>query len=362
MFPPLSYEYLIHFYRVCHFPDPLYVRANELSRKQQSNMVAEAKASDLISADVTLTVGVESSVGSVVSGLVDNDMLYGGQAMAFVSKAVALQGLGRLAARKTLLNTPDDRESGAVVVVSPLILKMLHTCEITAKGNVWVVCAPPDQGKRAASEFIMHGEHSLRPDRSLKIDATDWKDFRADCAEGVLCCPQLASTLRTSRAPADVDDSDPSFLWKVSNWIGRLSCLALDSKVKFDEQRPITIYGPMSKEVPVDGATRKSSPILIIDDFDEVTEANKGFVKELLRDAAKLGVVVFILTRDQDWATTLVQLNCGSKIKPLIGNVDIRDYDGTNVFDEVPMWNAMDWSVTQLREDNSIRKVLSPMV
>jgi hypothetical protein len=27
-----------------------------------------------------------------------------------------------------------------------------------------------------------------------------------------------------------------------------------------------------------------------------------------------------------------------------------RDYNGTNVFDEVPMWNAMDWSVTQLRE------------
>jgi hypothetical protein len=190
----------------------LFCAANEWSRKQQSNM-AEAKASDeYISADVAFTVG--SSVGSVVSGLVDNGMLYGGQTMAFVSKAVALQGLRRLAARKTLLNTPSDtRESGAVAV-SPLILKMLHACEITAKGKVWVVCAPSDQGKSAASEFIMHGEHSLRPDRSLKIDATDWKDFRADCAEGVLYCPQLASSLSghlclalASRAPADVDDS-----------------------------------------------------------------------------------------------------------------------------------------------------------
>jgi hypothetical protein len=332
--------------------------------------MAEAKASDeYISADVAFTVG--SSVGSVVSGLVDNGMLYGGQTMAFVSKAVALQGLRRLAARKTLLNTPSDtRESGAVAV-SPLILKMLHACEITAKGKVWVVCAPSDQGKSAASEFIMHGEHSLRPDRSLKIDATDWKDFRADCAEGVLYCPQLASSLSghlclalASRAPADVDDSDPSFLGKVSNWIDLLSCLALD-KVKFDGQRPITIYGPTSKEVPVDGATRKSSPILIIDDFNEVTEANKGFVKELLRDAAKLGVVVFILTRDQDWATTLIQFNDGSKIKPLIGNVDNWDYDGTKVFDEVPMWNAMDWSVTQLRElirPMSVRNNLDPEI
>jgi hypothetical protein len=117
--------------------------------------------------------------------------------------------------------------------------------------------------------------------------------------------------------------------------------------------------------VPVDGATRKSSPILIIDDFNEVTEANKGFVKELLRDAAKLGVVVFILTRDQDWATTLIQFNDGSKIKPLIGNVDNRDYDGTKVFDEVPMWNAMDWSVTQLRElirPMSVRNNLDPEI
>jgi hypothetical protein len=169
--------------------------------------------------------------------------------------------------------------------------------------------------------------------------------------EGVLYCPQLASTLSVhlclalaSRAPAD-----PSFLGKVSNWIECLSCLALD-KVNFDEQRPITIYGPTSKEVPVDGATSKLSPILIIDDFNEVTEANKGFVKELLREAEKLGVVVFILPRDQDWATTLVQLNGGSKIKPLIGNVDNRDYNGIGVFDEVPTWNAMDWSVTHLRE------------
>jgi hypothetical protein len=115
----------------------------------------------------------------------------------------------------------------------------------------------------AASEFIMHGEHSLRPDRSLKIDATDWKDFRTDCAEGVFYCSQLASSLSghlclalVYRAPADVDDSDPTFLGKFRNWIDRLSCLALD-KAKFDEQRPITIYGPTSKEVPVDGATRR---------------------------------------------------------------------------------------------------------
>jgi len=294
-------------------------------------------------------------VGSVVSGLVDNGMLHEGQAMSFVSKAVALQGLGRLAARKTLLNTSDGGESGAVVV-SPLILKMLHACEITTKGRVWVVCAPSDQGKSAASEFIIHGEHSLRPDRSLKIDATNWKDFCADCAEGVLYCPQLARSLSVhlcnalaSLAPVDVDDSDPSFLEKIGNWIDRLSCLALD-QVNFDEHRPITIYGPTSIEVPVDGATHKSSPILIIDDFNEVTEANKGFVKELFRDAAKLGVVVFILTRDQDWETTLIQFNGGSKIKPLIGNVHNRDYDGTGVFDEVPVWNTMDWSVTQLRE------------
>jgi hypothetical protein len=50
----------------------------------------------------------------------------------FVSKAVALQGLQHLAAHKTLSNSPDAKEISRAVALSPLILKMLHACEVTA--------------------------------------------------------------------------------------------------------------------------------------------------------------------------------------------------------------------------------------
>jgi hypothetical protein len=286
-----------------------------------------------------------------------------------VTKAVAVRSLERLAARKTLLNTLNSttqnvREVRSAVALSPLILKMLHACKVSAKGKVWVVCAPSDQGKTAAAEFIMHGEHGLCPDRSLKIDATNWKDIRVNCAE-VLSCPQLAKSLSvhlcralSSREPAD------GFMGKVSNWMEHHSCLPSDKmsnwmehhsclpsdKVNVDDNRPITLYGPRNARVPVVGSTCKSSPILIIDDFNEATAENEAFVKDLLRDAPKAQAIVFILTRDQEWATTLVALNDGTKIKPLMGNVDNPGYDGSKIFDEVPMWNSMDWSVAQLRE------------
>lgn len=262
--------------------------------------MAEAEAtSDSVSA-----LGSASVDYVVVSGLIENGTHYGGQALTAVSKAVALRGLDRLAARKTLLNTQDVREVGAAatVSISLLILRMLEACEITSNGQVWVICAPSDQGKTCAAEFMMHGEHGLRPDRSLKNDATNWNDFRANCATEALHCPQLANLSvhlcqsLFSREPLDVDASDPTFIEKVSDWPGRLSCVTSDNKVKFDEKHPIKIFGPRSREVCEVGAVAcKPSPILIIDDFNEDTAKNVEFVKELYRDTAKAKIVVFSL-------------------------------------------------------------------
>lgn len=63
-------------------------------------------------------------------------------------------------------------------------------------------------------------------------------------------------------------------------------------------------------------------------------------------------VFVFILTTVESWATTLVGLNGGSKIKPLHGNVDNANYIITDPFPagEVPRWNSLGWPVPTLRE------------
>lgn len=36
------------------------------------------------------------------------------------------------------------------------------------------------------------------------------------------------------------------------------------------------------------------------------TEENQNFVRTLLRDAAAKGIIVFLMTRDQDWASKLI--------------------------------------------------------
>jgi len=91
------------------------------------------------------------------------------------------------------------------------------------------------------------------------------------------------------------------------------------------------------------------APILIIDEFYCDTEENKIFIRTLLRDAAGNGIIVFLMTRDRDWASELIKLNGGTKCKPLPGNVDNKGYDGVDRFKGTPEWNDMDWTVDELR-------------
>lgn len=49
------------------------------------------------------------------------------------------------------------------------------------------MCAPTDQGKTIASQFLIHGNHSMIPKRSLKIDATNMTDFAKEVATILQC-------------------------------------------------------------------------------------------------------------------------------------------------------------------------------
>lgn len=49
------------------------------------------------------------------------------------------------------------------------------------------------------------------------------------------------------------------------------------------------------------------------------------------------------MTANETWATTLVLLNGGYKIKPLHGNVNNADYEITRYLTGVPDWNTLSW-------------------
>jgi hypothetical protein len=98
------------------------------------------------------------------------------------------------------------------------------------------------------------------------------------------------------------------------------------------------------------GKRVRPCPVLIIDEFYCNTEENKKFARTLFRDASQARVVVFLMTNNEEWATTLIGLNGGAKIKPLPTNVDNAGYTGSRKFTGVPEWNALAWSVDQLRK------------
>jgi hypothetical protein len=114
------------------------------------------------------------------------------------------------------------------------------------------------------------------------------------------------------------------------------------------ETNAIHMYGP--GQIPSPAVDHTLLPMLIIDNFNSATEKNQKFVEKLLQEASQFKVFVFILTRSEQWATTLVGLNGGTKIKPLHGNVNNADYEDTDPFQGVPEWNTLPWPVETLRE------------
>jgi stalled ribosome rescue protein Dom34 len=89
----------------------------------------------------------------------------------------------------------------------------------------------------------------------------------------------------------------------------KVTC-TLQQEHPFVGSKEISIYGPDQISNAV--AAVKRLPMLVIDNFNEPTETNKGFVKRLLNEAAERGVFVFIMTTEPIWATTLVLLNGGN--------------------------------------------------
>jgi hypothetical protein len=257
---------------------------------------------------------------------------------------VCKRNLERMAAQQSIVNTRDLRQSGNLsVTMSPAIVGMVEACclmldSFHGRGVTWVVCAPTDQGKTYAAEFLIHGDHSLRPERSLKIDATNMKNFPKDCAEKLLNCGATADSLSLLLCGALAGTVDTagelSLAAKATSLAGKVACqpeltIPCDTLIKMDHADEHHILTLGEGMVP--------APILIIDEFYCYTKENEDFIRTLLRDASKASVVVFLMTTNKDWATKLIGLNGGSKVKPLPGNIDNVGYDGSLRFTEEPV-------------------------
>jgi hypothetical protein len=144
------------------------------------------------------------------------------------------------------------------------------------------------------------------------------------------------------------DDSSAAadLVLKAGDVVDSSLCLTQSSRQALTHE--IEMYGRES--IPPPAVDIGKMPVLIIDNFNEATEKNKIFVKKLFNVASACKVFDFILATKKDWATTLVGLNGGAKIKPLHGNVNSAGYELAGDFTGVPDWNTLPWSVETLRE------------
>jgi hypothetical protein len=306
----------------------------------------------LIGSVVEKTESWVESLSSAANSAVD----LATKAATEITVAACQEKLDSLAAQKSIVNTCDVRHTGEYrICMAPLIDGMLMACALTigeadkrCEGGAWVVCAPTNQGKTSAMEFLIHGDHSLRPKRSLKIDATNMKDFPKDCAS-FLNCPAAANSLAQILCQA-VAGTAPNvainFATKASLRARKMMCKP-DVMIPFDtliEMRDADQHGVLHL-----GQGSVPCPILIIDEFYCETKENVDFVRLLYKEASTLGVVVFIITTNKKWATKLIKLNGGEKIMPLVNNIDNDGYTGTERFVEEPQWNDLSWTVPQLR-------------
>jgi hypothetical protein len=249
------------------------------------------------------------------------------------------------------------RDRTPTMIISPHLNHMLNAYAFsgTGTGVTWVMYAPTDSGKTAAAEYLLHGNHKFRPTRALKISAASMQDFAHEYTEKKLNCTPAGNCFHTILIDALVNQpSMASMLAGGADNLQRVMACSPQSTnvISHKEQDPVTIRGNEVYTFDEDCAAEicAKRPVLIIDDFNCDTEANRSFLFQLFTKAASNKVVVFILTKEKDWATEMIGLNGGTKIMPLYGNVNNADFAISGPFEGNPEWNSLVWSVEGLRD------------
>ena len=94
-----------------------------------------------------------------------------------------------------------------------------------------------------------------------------------------------------------------------------------------------------------------SRPVLIFDDFDQVTDEDINFISVVYNMADVYKVLVFVLTSRRDVANKLCKLNHWRRVRPLAGLYDASIPRVTLADDTYadPTWNDLEWSQGLLR-------------
>jgi hypothetical protein len=244
------------------------------------------------------------------------------------------------------------------VVVSAHIQALLRAYRVASSPRMILCYSPSGSGKTIAAEFLMYGKHALRPKRALLIQCSGMRDFPSAFAVQINAPRDAVPFMHTILIEALLPSAKktPLSLPLSLNMGGKWTAM-MDSLKRFQCNNPSLPKTRLVNEIELAPneqlpqqqiAGFKNFPLLILDDFGVDTVENRLFVDQLHTAAFNRNVMVIVLNKDEAWATTMFNINGGSKIVPLVENVT-NIWIPTLRLKEPPVWNEMNWTVESLQ-------------
>jgi hypothetical protein len=259
--------------------------------------------------------------------------------------------LSESAKKKALLNVEIDRTT---LVASDTINIFVNHYAQAIPGKTYICYGVSGCGKTVAAVHLLHGEDTNCPKRAIMVNAGGSEDFPADFSlqqNAPNAAPLLVNILCASLVFQEKKDASKAVgtkIWEVFSRFRRLTegCVApvAEEPIIHLHDTAQLIQVTRGREI----ATRADLPILIIDDLPE-SKANRGFVSSLYTRAHAMKISVLILTKDEQWATRMKDINGGVKILPVDGVINNPRGDSVEPFVQDPQWTGMTWRLPDLR-------------
>lgn len=260
--------------------------------------------------------------------------------------------LSEAAKKRAMINVEIDRTT---LVASDTVNMFVKHYAQAIPGKTYVCYGKSGCGKTMAAAHLLHNSYDKDcPKRAIMVNAGGSKDFPTDfCLQqnAANATPHLVDILCTSlifQEKKDAANNFGSMVRKIWSDFCRLGagCFAPtvdEPRICLQDSSRLIQIG-RGREI----SSRYDLPILIIDDLPE-SEANERFVSRLYTRAYALKISVLILTKDDQWATKIKDINGGVKILPVDGAIENPRGNSVEPFTGEPRWNGMGWNLADLQ-------------
>ena len=196
-------------------------------------------------------------------------------------------------------------------------------------------------GKTTSAVYLLRGDYPHRPEYAIMIEAEGSSDIATSFAKRMsapAAASQIVSILVAAvMLPTETESTAKKLKGDISKWLRRLNCVS----PSIGEPANIIARPPFTPNNGVD-PSYKIPPLIIIDDLPR-SDLNCEFIGRLYTAADAAQVNVLILTKDREWANTMITINGGVKILPMEEVIDNPRERFDARFTETPIWTGMYW-------------------